>query len=317
MHQHLHFSFGVVEMKLLFIVLSVFSLLFSCLRVYGVSGADRFSVSVFVMEGDSVTLHSDVKINQQVDVKWYFNCIRIAQIIGDQSKICTDVQCNEGTESFRNRLQLDNQTGSLTITNTKTTDSGEYKLQIISSNIKEKICNVTVHDVPADEQNEMKRKSVKEGESVTLDPGVIKKINDSVMWYFNDTLIAEITGDQSNVCTDDQCKERFGDRLKVDHQTGSLTITNTKTTDSGVYHLQINSRSSIRRRHLSISSVRRYSVTVIDSGLSVGAVAGIIVGVAVLLVAAAVTSGVIYRCRRTYAPSEQNENYVDFLSIEE
>ncbi len=86
----------------------------------------------------------------------------------------------------------------------------------------------------------MKRKSVKEGESVTLDPGVTKKTNDLMTWYFNDTII------QSKICTDDQCKERFRGRLKLDHQTGSLSITNTRTTDSGVYKLQIiSSRYSI------------------------------------------------------------------------
>ncbi len=85
------------------------------------------------MEGDSVTLHTGVEANQQDRIRWYFNDTRIAQITGDLSKICTDVQCNGGTERFRDRLKLDNQTGSLTITNTRTTDSGLYKLQIKSS----------------------------------------------------------------------------------------------------------------------------------------------------------------------------------------
>ncbi|XDV24009.1 hypothetical protein PO909_028320, partial [Leuciscus waleckii] len=86
----------------------------------------------------------------------------------------------------------------------------------------------------------MKRKTVKEGESAILYTGVIRKLNDSITWYFNDTLIAEITGDQSKICTDVQCKERFRDRLKLDNQTGSLTITNTRNTDSGEYTLLIN-----------------------------------------------------------------------------
>uniref|UniRef100_A0A8C2AUM9 Fibronectin type-III domain-containing protein n=1 Tax=Cyprinus carpio TaxID=7962 RepID=A0A8C2AUM9_CYPCA len=97
------------------------------------------------MEGDSVTLHTDVKTNQQEKIHWYFNVTRIAQITGDQSYICTDVQCNEGTERFRDRLKLDNQTGSLTITDITNTDSGLYTLMIISSNSdSEKIFNVTV-----------------------------------------------------------------------------------------------------------------------------------------------------------------------------
>jgi len=63
-------------------------------------------------------------------------------------------------------------------------------------------------------------------------------------WYYNNTLIAEITGDQRQICTDDQCKERFRDRLKLDHQTGSLTITHTRNTHSGEYKIKILSRNS-------------------------------------------------------------------------
>ncbi|XP_077081500.1 uncharacterized protein LOC143735266 [Siphateles boraxobius] len=282
-------------------VLYIFILLFSCLRVNGESGADR--VSVLVTEGVSVTLHTGVEKKQQEDIRWYFNNIRIAEIIGDLSDICTDVQCNEGTERFRDRLKLDHQTGSLTITNTTNTDSGEYQLQIISSSIRKNIFNVTVYDVPG---TETKTKSVKAGESFTFDPDVMKHPNDVMTWYFNDTLIAEITVDQSKICTDDQCKERFRDRLKLDHQTGSLTITNTRTTDSGEYQLKI-SNSNIPRRQLSISSIRRFSVTVTDSGLSSGAVAGIVVGV--LLVSAVVTAGVIYyRHRKSHAPVPPYDN---------
>ncbi len=115
-----------------------------CISSPGASGVVADSVLVFVMEGDSVTLHTDVKANQQEKIKWFFSDTRIAQISGDLGKTCTDVQCNEGTERFRDRLKLDHQTGSLTITNITNTDSGFYKLQIISSSsISEKIFRVT------------------------------------------------------------------------------------------------------------------------------------------------------------------------------
>ncbi|KAG1925436.1 ribonuclease like [Pimephales promelas] len=140
--------------------------------------------------------------------------------------------------------------------------------------------------------------SVLEGDSVTLNTGVQTNQQEEIKWYYNDILIAEITGDQSQICTDDQCKERFRDRLKLDHQTGSLTITHTTNTHSGEYKLQININNSF-----SITTVKRFNLTVIavpGSGLSSEAAAGIVVaGVvfAVLLVYSA-AAGVIYYRRR-------------------
>ncbi len=102
-------------------------------------------MSVSAIDGDSVTLHTGVETNQQEDIKWYYSSTRIAQISGDLSFICTDVQCNTGTERFRHRLKLDHQTGSLTIMNITNTDSGEYKLKIIrSSSGSDKIFHVIV-----------------------------------------------------------------------------------------------------------------------------------------------------------------------------
>ncbi|XP_016355092.1 uncharacterized protein LOC107698567 isoform X2 [Sinocyclocheilus anshuiensis] len=251
--------------------------------VYGVPAVKSDEMSV--EEGESVTLDPDVIKYQNDLLTWYFNDIRIAEITGDQSKICTDVQC---TERFRDRLKLDHQTGSLTIMNINTTDSGVYELKIINnSSISEKAFSVTVLEVPAAELDEVKRNTAMEGESVTLDPAVIRKPNNVMTWYFTDILIAEITGDQSKICTDDQCKERFRDRLKLDHQTGSLTITDTRSTDSGLYKLQITSNIRRHRCSISITSWKIFFVTVTDFALSSAAVAGICVCVLLLVAAAA------------------------------
>ncbi|KAL0161165.1 hypothetical protein M9458_044890, partial [Cirrhinus mrigala] len=59
-------------------------------------------------------------------------------------------------------------------------------------------------------------------------------------------------------CTDEQCEdsdERFRDRLTQDNQTGSLTITNITTRDSGLYELRITSKSGRIRRKIFIVAV--------------------------------------------------------------
>ncbi|KAF4097201.1 carcinoembryonic antigen-related cell adhesion molecule 1-like [Onychostoma macrolepis] len=272
--------------------------LVTVLLLLGVSGVGSDGVSVFVIEGDSVTLYTDIEANQQEKIRWYFNDIQIAVVIGEKREICTEDQCKE---RFRDRLKLD-QTGSLTIMNITTTDSGVFSRKVINSgSFSDQIFNVSIHDVP--EQDGMKTKSMKEGESVTLDPGVVKNLNGVMTWHFKDTLIAEITGDQSEICTGVQCDESYTDRLKLDHQTGSLTIMNIRTTDSGLYKLQINTSS------FSISRIST-ELTVIDSGLSPGAIAGIVVVAAVVLSLIAAAAVFIYRARRkrTQNNNDQRDN---------
>ncbi len=110
----------------------------------GVSGVG--SDVVPVNDGESVTLHTGVETSQQEDIKWYFEDTRIAQISGDLIHTCTDVQCEDGDERFRDRLKLDHQTGSLTIMNITNTDSGDYELKVIrSTSSSDKIFNVIVN----------------------------------------------------------------------------------------------------------------------------------------------------------------------------
>uniref|UniRef100_A0A8C1VZ77 Ig-like domain-containing protein n=1 Tax=Cyprinus carpio TaxID=7962 RepID=A0A8C1VZ77_CYPCA len=64
---------------------------------------------------------------------------------------------------------------------------------------------------------------------------------DLIQWRFGseNTSISEIdVMADSMVVYDDILDERFRDRLKLDYQTGSLIITNTRTEHTGLYQLQ-------------------------------------------------------------------------------
>ncbi len=89
--------------------------------------------------------------------------------------------------------------------------------------------------------------SVMEGDSVTLNSGLTEMTDDDlILWRFGaeNTSIAEINvmGDNMTVY-DDVLDGRFRERLKLDNQTGSLTITNTTTEHAGDYVLLINNVS--------------------------------------------------------------------------
>ncbi|XP_016115260.1 SLAM family member 9-like [Sinocyclocheilus grahami] len=128
---------------------------------------------------------------------------------------------------FRDRLKLDNQTGSLTITNTRIRQAGRYKLQINS--VRNYFTLIVYDEI-----------SVLEGDSVTLNSGLPEIVEgDQIQWWFGhkSSLIAEINQQADDITVNNQF------RHKQDNQTGSLTITNTTTEDAGRYKLQINSVS--------------------------------------------------------------------------
>ncbi len=87
----------------------------------------------------------------------------------------------------------------------------------------------------------VKSVSVMEGDSVSLQTNTELQTHDEIMWTFglSGTRIAEIIKDTGRFSAYDVFDGRFRDRLKLDHQTGSLTITNTRTTDSGLYEVFI------------------------------------------------------------------------------
>ncbi|XDV23421.1 hypothetical protein PO909_027999 [Leuciscus waleckii] len=95
--------------------------------------------SVSVMEGDSITLNSDVtEIQKYLTIQWTFGSTRIAEF---------SRHTQTSTTFDRDTLKLD-QTGSLTITNIRTTDSGLYQLTLVGGETKYKSFNVIVNESP-------------------------------------------------------------------------------------------------------------------------------------------------------------------------
>ncbi|KAK9978911.1 hypothetical protein ABG768_020647, partial [Culter alburnus] len=248
--------------------------------------------TVSVMEGDSVTLNPDLTQIQGINlILWRFGDtgFTIAQV--NENEISYDPD-----ERFRDRLKLDHQTRSLTITNMRIKHSGLYKAEIIhNTGTAYSKFRVIVYESPAVIEafkGETKSVSETEGESVTLQTDTETHGDELIAWRFGDEgrLIAKHDLEAKSPPLYDP-DERFRDRLKLDHQTGSLTITNTRITDSGVYTVKISSSKQ--------TLYKRFTVTVSavpDSALSPGAVAGIVVGVVLLVLSAA--AGVFYYRRK-------------------
>ncbi|XP_056090937.1 uncharacterized protein LOC130070540 [Rhinichthys klamathensis goyatoka] len=107
----------------------------------------------------------------------------------------------------------------------------------------------------------VKSVSVTEGESVTLNSSLTEiQTDDLIMWRtgHNNNLIA--TKENYKIDFPDV---RFRDRLKLDHQTGSLTIMNIRNTDSGLYTVS-SSRSETPLNTFNITVYARLPVPVIS-----------------------------------------------------
>ncbi|XP_073717495.1 uncharacterized protein [Misgurnus anguillicaudatus] len=249
--------------------------------------------SVSVKDADSVTLHTDVLDIKKYDViQWRFQGIRIAHFNKSASEISEDDDIHD--QRFRDKLQLDVQTGSLKIKNIRTDLSGLYEVEISSTS-----SSYTIHQsFTVTVSGEVKSVSVMKGDPVTINIDVPDiKTYDRILLVFgcDDKRIADVNKQNKQFTLD----KRFRERLTLNDQTGDLTITDTRNEDTGLYELKL---SSSRR-----SIQRRFSVSVSEQGLSPGAIAGISFLFILLAAAAAggAAAGVIYYRRKITEAKQQ------------
>ncbi|XP_073669622.1 uncharacterized protein [Paramisgurnus dabryanus] len=185
----------------------MFLLLFMIIAsgVFGVDGDEVKSVSV--MEGDSVILHTDITEIQIDDhIVWLLESQGTLAVMHKYT-----VNTDDSNEIFRDRLELDNQTGSLTITNITITHIGLYKLQIFKSrSTLEKRFRVTVYVINVTDVRDV-----------------------SLSWYKGNSLLSSISVSDLNI--------RLSLPLEVEYQdnnTYRCVLNNTITNQT--QHLNIN-----------------------------------------------------------------------------
>ncbi|XP_051744850.1 uncharacterized protein LOC127509830 isoform X30 [Ctenopharyngodon idella] len=184
--------------------------------------------SVSVMRGADVTLRVNTEIQTGDKIFWMF---------GDENRPVaknTKEKCEEESECsdvrFKDKVDLNRQTGDLTIKKISIFNTGKYKLKIIRNGKSSfKIFNVTV--------SEQVNKSVLKGRPVTLNYDTDIQKDDKIQWKFEEKLIAEMTGE--NRKNPQWSDDEFRGQMKLDPQTGSLTIQQTRPEHSGLYKLEI------------------------------------------------------------------------------
>ncbi|XP_056615687.1 uncharacterized protein LOC130430567 [Triplophysa dalaica] len=127
-------------------------------------------------------------------------------------------------------------------------------------------------------------KSVKEGNSVTLSTTRELQNGDDIMWFYRSALVAEYV---ENVTTYHHCDDgRFGNRLRLDTQTASLTISNFSEILSGSYKLLITNAT--------YKECQSYNVTLYEH--SHQSLIYLLIGVVVGVFAIVVVAGVVWFC---------------------
>ncbi|XP_052394930.1 SLAM family member 5 isoform X2 [Carassius gibelio] len=260
----------------------VYKYFFLCLWIWfshGVFGDTDVMKSVSVMEGDSVTLNADVNLQKDDQILWMFKVNNTTTLIADRQKI----YIGNRTVTFRNRLQMDSQTGSMTIRNIRTEHSGLYKLQIIQDDVTYKSFIVAVYAplpipiITRDTSNSSSSSSSSsERSSVSrcvLLCSVVNVGHVTLSWYKGNSLLSSISVSDLSIS--------LSLPLEVEYQ------------DKNSYSCVLNNPISNQTQHLDITQLCHTSTGTFQQSQTMV----LLISFAVVLVLA-VVGAIYFNCRR-------------------
>uniref|UniRef100_A0A8C2FTS6 Ig-like domain-containing protein n=1 Tax=Cyprinus carpio TaxID=7962 RepID=A0A8C2FTS6_CYPCA len=257
-------------------------------RLTGVFGAETIEIqSVSVMEGDSVTLYIDItKIQKDESMLWTYGaekCI-IAEI---NKKYVLFFTYNGTNGQFKDRLKLDDQTGSLTITNIATEHAGVYQLEI--TRVRTKAFNVSVYarlPVPVISRDSSQCSSSSSSSSYcSLVCSVVNVGHVTLSWYKGNSLLSSISVSDLSIS--------LSLPLEVEYQ------------DNNTYSCVLNNPISNQTQHLNITQLCH---TCEDS---VSLIVLISAAGSLLIVAAVVIFSI---CRKCIKPDQEGKYYLFLLN---
>ncbi|XP_016109896.1 natural killer cell receptor 2B4-like [Sinocyclocheilus grahami] len=238
-----------------------------------------FGESMSVMEQDSVTLRTDVtEIHEDDDITWKF---------GAEKSLIDELNRTAGISStyddvldgrFRDRLKLDDQTVSLTITNITTQHARVYKLEINGVKLSSKTFNVSVNarlPVPVISSNPSNCSS-SSSSYCSLVCSVVNVGHVTLSWYKGNSLLSSISVSDLSIS--------LSLPLEVEYQ------------DNNTYSCVLNNPISKQTKHLNISQLCH---TCSDSVHCCGSTEAVIRLVLSALVGVATVALLVYDVRST------------------
>ncbi|XP_051977491.1 natural killer cell receptor 2B4-like [Xyrauchen texanus] len=225
-----------------------------------------------VLEGDSVSLHTNItEIQRDDQILWRFGPENPDTVIAEIIKRADLTRIYEYDGRFKDSLQLNNQTGSLTIRNITITHTGLYQLMIINGKVFYTsfriICAPSTLPDPIISTDSSRCSSSSESSSkCVLVCSVVNVTHVTLSWYKGNSLLSSISVSDLN--------SSLSLPLEVEYQ------------ENNIYSCVINNPIRNQTKHLNITEVcqmcseqtRSYLLPMIVAGVAlvITAVSGVI-----------------------------------------